>query len=397
MSADEQLYLSGRDAATLLGVSMATLYTYVSRGMVRVQRLPGQRESRYWRSDIERMKLRPSSRSGNAFGSLTGDSTITLVTKTGTFYRGRNVGELAETHSLEAVAALLWDVDEADVFGAPLPLMPDLDPGFVRQIAGLELIEKLVAMTPLFEAANPRCFDPSRVGFAKAAAGMLRLVASMMVPSGILSTEPIHEQVVRGAPAAQRDNWAEVARRLLVLSADHDLDPTTLAARAVANTGVTPYRVMLAGLIAGDGRRGVQMRIRAAERLLAEMSDSRSPATVIRSRLHAGEALPGFGPYIHIGHDTRVDAVLATYRRFLADDPDIAAILDAVDIARDATGLEPQFILVLLAFNRKLRHVDGQASLLRLARIVGWMAHALEQSTQEVVRPRSIYRGPLPE
>ncbi|WCM25860.1 hypothetical protein NDN01_17755 [Sphingomonas sp. QA11] len=397
MELDDKLYISAREAAAILGVSMATLYTYVSRGHLRVQRSPGQRESRYWLSDVERMKGRPSSRGGTGFATLVSDSAITLVTRTGTYYRGRDVTALAETHTLEQVATLLWDLEDVDVFDAPLPALPALNAGFSGEISALDFPDRVGALVPFMERANPRCFDATPNGFAEGGAGMLRWVVALMVGRDTISTDPIHLQVVSEVPVTERDGWAEVARRLLVLSADHDLDPTTLAARAVANTGVSPYRVMMAAMMTAEGRRGVQVRARGASRLLDEIDEAVDPTAPILGRLRSGEALPGFGAYIHVGGDSRVNAILSTYRRFLPDDPDIARFLRVVDMVRDATGLAPQFVLALWVFNRKLIRLHKDLSLLRIGRICGWIAHALEQSTHDVVRPRSLYLGRLPE
>ena len=219
----------------------------------------------------------------------------------------------------------------------------------------------------------------------------------MMIGREEASTAPIHLQLVEAVPKASREAWAEVTRRLLVLCADHDLDPTTLTARTLANTGVSPYRVLVAAMTTGSGRRGVQVRQRAAAKLLAEVERANDPTAPIRARLYTGEGVPGFGPYIHEGPDSRVEAILSAYERFLPNDPDVARFLEIAAMVREETGLKPQFILALSVFNRKLARIHRDLGLLRLGRITGWIAHALEQSTLEVVRPRTHYSGKLPE
>src|SRR5687767_13590867 len=47
--------LSASEAAAELGVSLATLYAYVSRGMVRSIAEPGRRQRRYAAADIRRL------------------------------------------------------------------------------------------------------------------------------------------------------------------------------------------------------------------------------------------------------------------------------------------------------------------------------------------------------
>ena len=52
----EEELLTAAEAATLLGVKRATLYTYVSRGLVRCVPEKGTKENRYVRGDLERLK-----------------------------------------------------------------------------------------------------------------------------------------------------------------------------------------------------------------------------------------------------------------------------------------------------------------------------------------------------
>ena len=51
-------WLSSREAARRLGVSAATLYAYVSRGLLRSEAVDGRRERRYRADDIARLKRR---------------------------------------------------------------------------------------------------------------------------------------------------------------------------------------------------------------------------------------------------------------------------------------------------------------------------------------------------
>src|SRR5437868_15233949 len=56
-------WLSSEEAASKLGVSRATLYAYVSRGLVRSSPSPGDsRGRRYAREDVERLRNRAEER-----------------------------------------------------------------------------------------------------------------------------------------------------------------------------------------------------------------------------------------------------------------------------------------------------------------------------------------------
>src|SRR4028118_834182 len=59
----EARYLSARQAAAELGVSVATLYAYVSRGMVRSEEAEGKRRNRRYRAeDVRRLRERKERR-----------------------------------------------------------------------------------------------------------------------------------------------------------------------------------------------------------------------------------------------------------------------------------------------------------------------------------------------
>ena len=53
----EERYLSARRAAEELGVSVATLYAYVSRGMVRSEAVEGKKRNRRYRAEYNLHRL----------------------------------------------------------------------------------------------------------------------------------------------------------------------------------------------------------------------------------------------------------------------------------------------------------------------------------------------------
>ncbi len=77
-------YVSAEEAAQMLGVSVTTLYAYVSRKRVRSQQLPGSRQHRYWRADVERL-CKPQRKPVPVVGELRRESEITLLTDRGPF------------------------------------------------------------------------------------------------------------------------------------------------------------------------------------------------------------------------------------------------------------------------------------------------------------------------
>ena len=122
---NDNRYLSAKEAAAALGVSLPTLYAYTSRGHVQSEATPGRvRERRYAREDVERLKERKEIRRdpsqavarGLRWGSPVLDSGITLIHDGQLYYRGKDVRKLAATSTLEEVAELLWAAEPPEQF-----------------------------------------------------------------------------------------------------------------------------------------------------------------------------------------------------------------------------------------------------------------------------------------
>lgn len=390
---DDRLYMSADEAAEALGVSVATVYAYVSRKMLRSHRPAGARASKYWRADIER--LRGGSGGAREGDPLVSETQITVITEEGPFYRGRSAVALAQTETAESVAALLWEADQSVIFPPEPPKTSDVIAAYLPSLAELSPIDQAMAIFPTIERENPRAYDLTPAGFARTAGEVMRWFAALMVGHERPSAAPLHEVVT--SKADERRVMAGILRRLLVLSADHELDPTTYAVRAVANVGVSPYRLAIAGLITSTGRRLPYGRIDAVSRLLDEIETAIDPKGVIVSRLRDGEPLPGFGSQQYAKHDPRAETLLAAMNADLSGDPSLAKLNAAIDVAREVTGLEPAFGLVNLFVGRKLGLQRQNGVALRLGRMIGWMAHAMEQyHRNEFVRPTAAYVGVLP-
>jgi len=110
-------YVSSRDALRILDVKPQTLYSYVSRGLIRRRVKPGHRTSYYNREDINRLKSRSVARSGHGpaaasamyWGEPVLETAITEITPDGPRYRERLAMDLArDNRSFESVAEYLW-------------------------------------------------------------------------------------------------------------------------------------------------------------------------------------------------------------------------------------------------------------------------------------------------
>jgi hypothetical protein len=99
-------YMNAHEAASELGISLTTLYTYVSRGPIRSEAVSGSRRVRaYLAEDIHRLKERkemcqhPEQVLSKAisWGEPIIDSELSLVRDGRVYYRGRDAVELAES------------------------------------------------------------------------------------------------------------------------------------------------------------------------------------------------------------------------------------------------------------------------------------------------------------
>src|SRR5215813_2676787 len=123
--------ITAREAVRRLGIKPATLYAYVSRGLLRSAGVPESRERRYYAADVERLKrLRRTGRQAavprGPFDLLTPvlDSAICLVENGRCYYRGIDAVALADRADLEETARLLWQSESPHPFQPPGPSVP---------------------------------------------------------------------------------------------------------------------------------------------------------------------------------------------------------------------------------------------------------------------------------
>jgi citrate synthase len=395
------MLLTARQAADRLGIKLDTLYAYVSRGRLRSVRLPGARERRYRAEDVEALKNRGDGpMPGSPAEALTPvvSSSLSLIAAGRFYYRGEDVVRLAETATLEDVAALLWG--EAPHPRGSAGVSPACGPearGPGRDEGRLGLIERCQIRLAALAAADLLALDLTRAGVARTGAQILAALAAALVGEEA-SEAPVHRRLA----AAWRlgEAGADIVRRVLVLIADHELNASTFVARCVASTGATPYAVVGAALAALSGRRhgGASAR---AEALLREVLRSGEPLAALAERLARGEDLPGFGQFLYPEGDPRARAILAALGAVPA--PVLPEggrlIMAAAEAGAQLAGAPPNvdFALAAAAVGLGLPR-EAALGLFLVGRTVGWIAHAIEQyESQILIRPRARYVGPPPK
>lgn len=391
----DDLFISADEAAATLGVSVGTLYTYVSRKQIRSQKVSGTRQRRYWRPDIERVAQGRSASKSLIHLGISHDSDITLVTPNGPYYRGKSAIELAETHSIEDIAGLLWKADSKSVFGPANAKAPAAVQSLFSILQGASSIDTAIALFPFLEQANPLAYDLSHFGMTRTGAEVMRWYAAILADRDAISDAPLHVQIadyVKGG-----DEVADLIRRLLVLAADHGFGAGAHAVRAVAGTAVSPYRSVLAGFAIVTGRRTSFGRMQGVRRLLSDIAEAHDPRAVIVARLQVGEKLPGFeSPAPYEGGDPRANALLKSIDRVFGDKPICVKTMKMISLVEETLGVHPSFALV----NALLAHIIGLPDtkiLYILGRCAGWVAHSIEQyEAGSLVAPSANYKGSLP-
>src|SRR4051812_43221592 len=109
-------FLTTDQVAERLGVKPATVYAYVSRGLLSSRRNAAGKGSLFAKADVDaliagRKRATPNIQTG-----------ITLIRDGGLFYRGHDATELARDSTYEAVANLLWT---GELDHAPFPANPE--------------------------------------------------------------------------------------------------------------------------------------------------------------------------------------------------------------------------------------------------------------------------------
>ena len=388
-------FLTASEAARRLSVNQATLYAYVSRGMIRSE--PGAgRERRYPAEDIERLiRRREGDTAGAAldWGAPVLESAITSIGPEGPSYRGRNALRLAREASVREVASLLWQSEDAALFAAENLSALGVSWGAAENVAaGLSALERCLALLPHAAGSDARAYDLSPAGVALTGARILRLVAAI-VAQRPLSPRPIDAVLADAWHAGAQGR--QLIRAALILCADHELNVSTFTVRCVASAGASPYLAVLAGLAALRGQRHGGMTERAGAFLEAVHAVPELERE-IAARLQRGEVPPGFGHPLYPGGEPRSRLLLD-----LLEEAGSAAAATARPIAAAvtaATGLLPNIDWSLGVLGRHLKLETGAAlGLFAVGRTIGWIAHAQEQyASGRLIRPRARYVGPAP-
>ena len=409
---ERRTHLTAAEAAQHLGVTESTLYAYVSRGLIRSEDCEGSKRTRKYRTEdilrlSERKELRknPDRAAENAlsWGAPILDSAITLFSEGHLFYRGYDALDLARDKSFEEVTSLLWTgyfPEKGVNYFADSPvltnLITEIQPAYDHT---LTVFEKAQLILPLLAAGDITMHDlrPATVASsARKIMSVLLQIATGGVPLESISTS-LQRYWAPGDPSAAR-----IFNAALVLSADHELDPSTFTARCVASTRSHPCAVVGACLSAVQGQM-YREKYFQIERLFNEVERAGSAKGAVAQWVQDGVDIPGFTHPLYPEGDPRAKFILD----MLADDLKLSQpagakrlrlIFDVVreveQVLHEKPVLELGLFAVAVRFDLDLH---SARALFMLGRSAGWMAHAIEQyQVREFFRPRARYVGEPP-
>jgi citrate synthase len=428
-------WIGAAEAAQRLGIKPASLYSYVSRGVLAPRRGSDGRASLFDAAQIEDLARRGKPRRGAGGAELVIESELTEIADDRLRFRGHDAIALATSRSFEEVASLLWtgSFDDPSAKGPWRATGEAIAAGTAAQAAlppDTYPLERLQVIVPAVAATDRLRLHLDRPAVIAAASGLIAAMADCLPAAGpraavagddsaavvgpraaVAGDDSAAVDGVDSAAVAGDDSIAgrlatklcqrrpsaglvAALRAALVLAADHELAASTLAARVAASVRADPYAVVGTGLgtMSGALHGGASL---GAEVLLASASGPADAPRVVGELLRRGERIPGLGHFVYQTGDPRAMLLLDLIRA-AAPDSGRLAVAEAVlaEAARRALPA-PNIELALAVLASVAGMVPGAGeAVFAVARTAGWLAHALEEYARATpIRPRGVYIG----
>ncbi|MGO9411047.1 MAG: citrate/2-methylcitrate synthase [Spirochaetia bacterium] len=351
-------------------------------------------------------------KTGGLAGIVAADSAISTVgiEGRGLSYRGYAIEDLAEHASFEEVAWLLLrgelpspaELSEYKNRLRKLRVMPAFLSRALSEIpAGDSMMGTLRTAVSLL--GN---LEPERGKDTMTVADRLIAVLPSFVLRRLGKDLPDGEETLAGyfLRGMQGVRPAEEVRRCLdvsfILYAEHEFNASTFAARVIISTMSDVHSAVAGaiGALAGPLHGGANEE---AMRLIEAWPDPQAAEKGILDRLERKEKIMGFGHRIYTVSDPR-SPVIKEWASRLAVTPErkrLFAIAERIErVMWDTKKLFPNLdFYSALAYRSCGIPTELYTPMFVLARISGWMAHIMEQrSNNKLIRPISRYTGPEP-
>ena len=228
-------------------------------------------------------------------------------------------------------------------------------------------------------------FDPAR---ADRRVEHVRSAGRTMIVAGVHAQpwlgDPVGDRIVHRlwaslSPRAPSDAELATTEAALVLLADHELAPSTLAARVAASAWSDPYLVALAGLAAVSGSLHGRTSTPVALMLRAAIQSDDPRRAVAEAAGAADASLPGFGHKVYVGTDPRAETLLDLVAEL--DSPRWPLVDATLTAGTRFTGHDANVDFALAAFVVCAELPDDAGEVVfGLARLAGVVGHTIEET-----------------
>ena len=376
-------WITTTEAAQRLGVKRATLYAYVSRGVLRSERRPGQQESLFDRAQIDAMASSTRAPGGPQpvlrFRSIA--TRVSSQVDGDLLYRGTPLADVVALGSFdEAATAVLGPPAAQGLSSTEAPQGLD--------VRALPLERRMPVAVQLLAAADPFASDTDPDRVCRSVLPTLRSAVALLAgrtapPAPSTDLAPLALEALGGRPTVTAD--VAVLRVLLVALLDHGLTASTVAARVAASTRAGLHDCLSAAYAAMSGPLHGAAPV-AAHALLAEGAD---PVAVVAGALRRHGGVPGFGHFLYPGGDPRADVVLEALWRRRGTTRLRHRVEALARVVAERTGALPNIDLASAAVLHAL-HLPAESGevVFQVARSVGVAAHVIEEYSEEPLRWR---------
>ncbi len=406
--------LSAREACEILKIKAATLYTYVSRGLLHVATHPGKKASRYQRDEVERLRARSDARMGHGpvaatamrWGHAVVGTSITEITSDGPRYRGHLATDLVHhPGQFESVAELLWSgvLPEEKHNWPAAPMRANV--GRALTGMGIEVTDDIRMMRVFAVAAialgGDTLTEEVRSGsitqysremiFAFAGCcGLLGQARRFVAPKG---DKPVVEHILAALGVEATPELAQALNSALIVGADHELASPTFAARIAASSGAGLHACVVAALATQTGGLLAGGCDKAEDMMRGLGSVAQLKARVAQAERNRAR-LPGFGLQLYPRGDPRAYLLIELAKRKAKHTRQNDLIIQFIEEVEKQLGVHPNIEAGLVALCVTWGLPQRTASAIwGIGRSAGWIAHTLEQRLAGfAMRPRGQFQ-----
>lgn len=384
------------EVAARLGVKRATVYAYVSRGLLTSIKQPGQQESLFDPVEVQtlaRRQDRPEQLRAMRFQSIM--SSVSEQQDSGLWFRGVNALHLAGEVTVEEAAALVLGLDTVPEIQTTT-VVPDSGLAEVSgPTAGVDvMLNVLSGHAAEHSLANPRIGNgPGPDCGIGAGAGSLdpipgavfdflgQCASALAGRSVVPAVDRADSGGVAGAVLCAGGNvspavWqVELMNSMLILMLDNGLTASTVTARVAASVRAPWARCLAAGL---HSSLGVGHALAAWEAYADLLGDNGNRERGLDRAC---------GHPVYSGGDPRASYLVAKVRQVASDDDQVARLLELFDSrSREPVNVDAALVLVGVACGLR---PEVLAVMFMLPRLAGMGAHVMEEYAESPGRWRA--------